>query len=164
MLFRPRLVIPTEDAGRWAGRAEFEISPSGRLAFGSLVVDEDGIDRVLDEMTAASAAWLTRHPEAPPVLSRLRYEREPKGENDYLHVAVSLGYYDDEYHPYRDCEDVEIAVSSEARARRGLLRARPVKRRVGARLWHIVTDFGDGREQDTTALLLRRQGQAPWIS
>jgi len=152
-LFRPRLVIPVEYAGRWQDRGSTEISPTGRLAFVDLVVDEEGIDRVLEEMTEISADWLRRNPHAPPILSVAAYEREPKGENDYLALPVSLGLYP-EYRPYVDCEDLEIGVSAEARVRQGLFAARPVKKRQSERMWHIVTDLGDGRIQDSTGYLL----------
>jgi hypothetical protein len=156
-LFKPRLVVPVEYAGRWLGRGSIEVSPSGRLAFIELVTDEDGIDRVLEEMTTASADWLRKNPGAPPIMSVARYEREPKGENDYLMLPVALGLYA-EYRPYVDCEDLEIGVSAEARVRQGLP-ARPEKRRQSERMWHIVSNLGDGRIQDTTGILLQRQGR-----
>lgn len=158
-LFRPRLVVPVGYAGRWAEEGQIAIDPGGRLAFVDMVVDEDGIDRILEQMTDASVHWLLRNPGAPPIVSRARYEREPKGENDYLHLAVSLGLYP-EYRPYVDCEDLEIGVSAEARVHHGLPAARPIKRRMSDRMWHIVTDLGNGQIQDTTRILLARQGES----
>lgn len=157
MLFRPRLVLPAEYAGRWAEEGPVELSPSGRLAFVELLVDDAGLDQVLDGMTDVSADWLRKNRWAPSITTVARYENEPKGENDYLHVAVSLGLYRGEYTPYVDCEDLEIAVSAERRARGEY--ARPIKVQTGERLFHIVTDLGNGRVQDTTKLLLRREGR-----
>lgn len=161
-LFRPRLVVPVEYASRWQGQGPIDVSPSGRLAFIDLVVDEEGIDRVLEEMTEASADWLRRHPDAPSILDVCRYQREPKGENDYLHLAVSLGEYADEYESYTDCEDLEIGVSAEQRVRHHNPRARPVKERQTRSMWHIVTDLGNGRRQDSSRILIRRH-ETKWI-
>jgi hypothetical protein len=135
-----------------------EIEPRGRLAFVDMIADEHEIDRILDEMTDASAHWLRQHPRAPSIVDVARYRREPKGENDYLLLPVSLGLYS-EYEPYVDCEDLEIGVCAEARVRQGLTHAKPRKRQVSPRMWHIEADFGDGRIQDTTGMLLRRQGE-----
>ncbi len=163
--FRPRLVIPVEYATPWArGGHEIELDPvSGRLAFAELRVTEEQIDDVLDFMTSVSADWLQKHLDAPSILGpRARYRREPKGENDYLALPVSLGLYDAEYRavtghgPFTDCEDLEIGVSAEARVREGDALARPRKRRVSEAMWHITTKRGDGREQDSSRLLLDR--------
>jgi hypothetical protein len=164
-LFRPRLVVPTRYAGRWADRGSAEISPGGELVLVSLVTDERGLGEIFEGMTADSAAWLREHPEAPPILSVARYELEPKGENDYLHLAVSLGYFTDAYRratghrPFVDCEDLEIGVSAERRVRLGDTGARPFAERVSEALWHVRTRYGDGRVQDSTRMQLQRQGQ-----
>lgn len=162
MRFRPRLVVPREYASRWRGAGLTTFSPSGRLAFIEIDADEQGVDRLLEELTDASADWLRRHPNAPPLLSVARYEREPKGENDYLMLPVSLGLYLPEYRPYVDCEDLEIGVSAEYRVRRGLP-ARPIKKQVAPRMWHILTDMGNGQIQDSTGYLLSQgRGSDTW--
>jgi hypothetical protein len=167
-LFRPRLVTPVRYAGRWADRGSIEVSPGGALAFVSLVTDEAGLPDLFEGMTTDSAAWLEGHPEAPPILSVARYELEPKGANDWLHIAISVGYYANDYRevtghrPFVDCEDLEIGVSAERRARLGDTGAHPFATRMGEALWHVRTRFGDGRTQDSTRIQLSRQGQKPW--
>ena len=149
---------PMPHVAEWLARfGSPEVSPAGRLALLTIVVQEDDLSAVFSVMTALSEHWLRQHPGAPRLADVATYERERKGENDWLALPVSLNLYPADYpDPVVDCEDASIADAAEARVYEGLPRALPITVFISPRMRHIVTDLGNGARRDKSLSLVAK--------
>jgi hypothetical protein len=109
------------------------------------------IEHCLRALTLIDEMYLRAHPEVPPLYTTgVRYEEEPPGQEDWQDVRTTLKK------GVGDCEDLACWRAAELRVRDGvdawptyLWRARP----RGGMLYHIQTEYPDGRVEDPSRRL-----------
>jgi|FLYL01.1.fsa_nt_gi hypothetical protein len=123
-------------------------------------VQREALEAALEGLTALNAVLIARSrvPIPHPYESGVRYRREPRGREDWNHVArlLRLGH--------GDCEDLAAYLAAWLRIHNAEP-ARVVIRRTGPRLWHAVVQRADGRIEDPSKVLgmrPRRRALAGW--
>lgn len=105
------------------------------------------IEAALEFMTRCNEIYLLKHPSTPRLYqSGVRYEYEPKGEENWLTIPVLYRYR------YGDCEDLACALSAERR-RAGIPCSPYVTR--SAHVWHIRVKCETAIEDPSLVLGMR---------
>lgn len=114
-------------------------------------VSDKCIKACLRALTKHDVDWLRAHPSTPSVYaSGVRYEEEPLGADDWADIPTCLKLM------VADCEDLACWRAAELRVRHRIAAGPKSNRKHrprGGLLYHIVTKYPDGRDEDPSRRL-----------
>lgn len=108
---------------------------------------EAALNLALETLVVLNLAFLTTTQGVPSLYSSgVKYQREPKGREDWLTLPLLLE------RGVGDCEDLAAARAAELR-HAGERGARAIVKRVRPGLWHCLVRRADGRLEDPSKKL-----------